>query len=59
MLELPNGHKDSFNIDSIQHSTFNIIKKMNFPLFIAKRLYSEQGDKRKVLALLFILPQLV
>ena len=21
---------------------------MNFPLFIAKRLYSEQGDKRKV-----------
>ena len=21
---------------------------MNFPLFIAKRLYSDQGDKRKV-----------
>ena len=30
---------------------------MNFPLFIAKRLYSDQGDKRKFLALLFILPQ--
>ena len=25
---------------------FNV--NMNFPLFIAKRLYSDQGDKRKV-----------
>ena len=32
----------------IQHSTLNIRTKMNFPLFIAKRLYSDQGDKRKV-----------
>ena len=55
-VELPNGHKDEINYQhstlNIQLSTFNTqhstLQKMNFPLFIAKRLYSDQGDKRKV-----------